>query len=157
MRAIVVAGFHIILLFGVVLFKLIGVIAGYYFLGFWGALLGFFLGSFIDRVRVYGSGGVNPLQNTLRQAVFIETVFIVMGKLAKADGRVSQEEVAHVEQFMQKLSMSAEHRQVAIAWFKKGADPAFDVDQTLTRFMAICGHTKNLKDVLLIPYRDGAG
>jgi DnaJ like chaperone protein len=150
MRAFVVAGFHIILLFGVVLFKLIAVVAGYYFLGFWGALLGFFLGSFIDRVRVYGSGGVNPLQNALRQAVFIETVFIAMGKLAKADGHVSQEEVAHVEQFMQKLSMSAQHRQVAIAWFKKGADPAFDIDQTLTRFMAICGHTKNLKDVLLV-------
>ena len=132
------------------MFKLIGVIAGYYFLGFFGALLGLFVGLFFDRVRVYGSGGVNPLQNALRQAVFLETVFISMGKLAKADGHVSQEEIDHVEQFMQKLNMTAEHRQQAIKLFKQGADPAFDIAQTYKRFMDVCGHTRNLKQVLLV-------
>ncbi len=132
------------------MFKLIGVIAGYYFFGFWVALLGFFIGSFIDRVRVYGSGGMNPLQNALRQAVFIETIFILMGKLAKADGHVSQGEIDHVEQFMAKLNMTPEHRQLAIGWFKKGAAAEFDIEPTLKRFMAVCGHTKNLKDVLLV-------
>ena len=132
------------------MFNLIGVIAGYYFLGFFGALIGLFVGSFVDRMMAYGSGAINPLQNTLRQAVFLETVFISMGKLAKADGHVSQHEIDHVEQFMQKLGMSAEHRQQAIALFKQGADPAFDIAHTYTRFMAVCGHTKNLKDVLLV-------
>jgi DnaJ like chaperone protein len=132
------------------LFKLIGIAAGYYFLGFWGALIGFFAGSVIDRVRVYGTGGMNPMQNMLRQAVFLETLFISMGKLAKADGRVSQDEIDHVEQFMQKLGMSAEHRTQAIALFKKGADQEFDIEPTLKRFMSICGHTKNLKEMLLV-------
>ena len=131
------------------MFKLIGVIAGYYFFGFFGALLGLFVGSVIDRARVYGSGGVNPLQNVLRQAVFLETVFISMGKLAKADGRVSEEEIAHVEQFMQKLNMTAQHREQAIRLFKQGADPAFDIYPVYQRFMSVCGHTKNLKEVLL--------
>ena len=131
------------------MFKIIGVVAGYYFFGLFGALFGLFFGSFIDRVRAYGSGGMNPLQNALRQAVFIETVFILMGKLAKADGQVSQDEIAHAEQFMQKLGMTAQHRQQAIAWFKQGADAAFDIEPTLMRFMAVCGHTKNLKEVLL--------
>lgn len=103
------------------MFKLIGIVAGYYFLGFWGVVLGFFVGSFIDRLRAFGSGGLNPLNAAIRQAVFLETVFISMGKLAKADGRVSQEEIDHVEQFMQKLGMTAEHRLQAIAWFKQGA------------------------------------
>ncbi|MBI3478748.1 MAG: co-chaperone DjlA [Nitrosomonadales bacterium] len=132
------------------MFKLIGVIAGYYFFGFFGALLGLFVGSFFDRIRVYGSGGVNPLQNALRQAVFLETVFISMGKLAKADGHVSQDEIDHVEQFMQKLNMTAQHRQQAIKLFKQGADPAFDIAPTYRRFMSVCGHTKNLKQVLLV-------
>ncbi len=132
------------------MFKLIGIIAGYYFFGFWGALLGLFVGSFFDRMRAYGSGGMNPLQNALRQAVFIETVFISMGKLAKADGRVSEDEIAHVEQFMQKLGMTADHRQQAIALFKQGAEPEFDIAPTYKRFMAVCGHTKNLKQVLLV-------
>ncbi len=131
------------------MFKLIGVVAGFYFLGFFGALLGFFAGSFIDRIRAYGSGGLNPLSNALRQAVFLETVFISMGKLAKADGVVSQDEIDHVEQFMQKLGMTSEHRQQAIAWFKRGAAPDFDIGPTCKRFMSICGHTKNLSQVLL--------
>ena len=135
---------------GVILFKFIGIIAGYIFFGFFGALFGLFVGSFFDRMRVYGSGGMNPLQNVLRQTVFLETVFISMGKLAKADGHVSQDEIDHVEQFMQKLNMTAEHRSQAIALFKRGADPEFDIEATYKRFMAVCGHTKNLKQVLLV-------
>ena len=131
------------------MFKFIGFITGYYFFGFFGALLGLFIGSFIDRARVYGTGGVNPLQNALRQAVFLETVFISMGKLAKADGHVSQDEIAHVEQFMQKLNMTAQHREQAIKLFKQGADPAFDIYPTYQRFNSVCGHTRNLKEVLL--------
>jgi len=132
------------------LFKFIGFIAGYYFSGFFGALLGLFVGSFIDRMRVYGPGALNPLQNAHRQAVFLETVFISMGKLAKADGRVSQQEIDHTEAFIRKLGMTAANRQQAIAWFKQGADPEFDIGQTYQRFMAVCGQTRNLKYVLLV-------
>ena len=132
------------------MFKLIGVVTGFYFFGFFGALIGLFIGSMIDRTMAYGSGGMNPLQNALRQAVFLETVFIAMGKLARADGHVSQHEIDHVEQFMQKLNMTADHRAQAIALFKRGADPAFDIEPTMTRFMSVCGHTKHLKQVLLV-------
>lgn len=132
------------------MFKIIGIFTGYYFLGLIGAFIGLFIGSFIDRMRAYGSGGMNPMQNVLRQTVFLETVFISMGRLAKADGHVSKEEIAHVEQFMQKLNMTAEHRLRAIALFKQGADPAFDIKPTYQRFMSICGHTRNLKQVLLM-------
>ncbi|MCF8199293.1 MAG: co-chaperone DjlA [Sulfuritalea sp.] len=132
------------------MFKFIGVIAGFYFLGFFGALLGLFIGSMIDRLRAYGPGGMNPLQNALRQTVFIETMFISMGKLAKADGRVSEDEIAHVETVIQKLGMTAEHRVQAIALFKRGVDPAFDIESTYARFLSVCGHTKHLKQVLLV-------
>jgi DnaJ like chaperone protein len=101
-------------------------------------------------MMAYGSGGINPLQNALRQAVFLETVFTSMGKLAKADGHVSQDEISHVEQFMQKLGMTEGHRLQAIALFKQGTDPAFDIEPTYRRFMAVCGHTKHLKQVLLV-------
>lgn len=132
------------------MFKLIGFIAGYYFFGFFGALLGLFIGSIIDRIRVYGPGALNPLQNAHRQAVFLETLFISMGKLAKADGRVSQQEIDHTEAFMRKLGMTEAHRQQAIAWFKQGADPGFDLGPTYQRFMSVCGQTRNLTYVLLV-------
>jgi DnaJ like chaperone protein len=131
-------------------FKLIGFISGYYVFGLFGALLGLLIGFVIDRIRAYGSGGINPLQNPLRQTVFLETMFISMGKLAKADGQISAAEIAHTEAFMQKLGMTAEHRLRAIDLFKQGAAPAFDIGPTYDRFMAICGHTSQLKHVLLV-------
>ncbi|CAH1084073.1 co-chaperone DjlA [Candidatus Nitrotoga sp. 1052] len=132
------------------MFKLIGVILGFYFFGFFGAVIGYLLGSFLDRYKAYGIGGVNPLSQHQRQSVFLETVFISMGKLAKADGHISQDEIDHVEQFIQKLGMSAEHRQQAIALFKQGADANFDIEPNLKKFIAICGNTHNLKQMLLV-------
>ena len=132
------------------MFKLIGALLGFYFLGFFGAFIGYFLGSVIDRYIAYGIGGVNPLSQHQRQSVFLETVFILMGKLAKADGHISQDEIDHVEQFIQKLGMSAEHRQQAIALFKQGADANFDIEPSLKKFIAICGNTNNLKQMLLV-------
>lgn len=132
------------------MFKLIGFISGYYFFGLFGALFGLFVGSLIDRMRAYGAGGINPLQNPLRQTVFLETMFISMGKLAKADGQISAGEIAHAEAFMQQLGMTADHRMRAIDLFKQGAAPAFDIGPTYDRFMAICGHTSQLRQVLLV-------
>lgn len=132
------------------MFRIIGVLLGYYFLGIFGAILGYIAGSVIDRYISYGAGAVNPLTSAHRQSVFIETVFIMMGKLAKADGRISQDEIAHVEAFMQKLGMTPEHRQQAIALFKQGAASDFDVEPQLNKFMAVCGHTNSLKQMLLV-------
>ncbi len=132
------------------MFKLIGALSGFYFWGFFGAFIGYFLGSIVDRYIAYGIGGVNPLSQHQRQSVFLETVFISMGKLAKADGHISQDEIDHVEQFIQKLGMSTEHRQQAIALFKRGADANFDIEPSLKKFIAICGNTHNLKQMLLV-------
>lgn len=136
--------------FGVVLFKFIGVLIGFVFHDFWLGLLGFIIGSFFDRMGIYGSGGMNPLQNTLRQTVFLETLFISMGKLAKADGHVSQDEIDHVEMYMQKLGMTPDHRLQAIALFKQGTDQSFDIRPTYSRFMSVCGNTRDLKQFLLV-------
>lgn len=132
------------------MFKIIAAIAGYYFYGFFGALLAFIVGSFIDRTLTYGLGGINPLSRAHRQAVFLKTVFSLMGRIAKADGRVSQEEISHVEQVFQKLGMSSEHRQQAIALFNKGAAPEFDIKACTREFMAVCGNTNSLRQMLLV-------
>lgn len=132
------------------MYKFIAAIIGYYFLGFFGVLLGYFIGSSIDRAKDYGIGGINPLGNANRKTIFLETAFVLMGKLAKADGHISQDEINHVEQFMQKMGMTAEHRQQAISQFKQGSTADFDITPALDRFMSACGHTLNLKQVLLM-------
>ncbi len=132
------------------MFKIIGAVLGYLAFNLFGALLGYFIGSSIDRSRAYGIGGVNPLTHGHRQTVFIKTVFILMGKLAKADGHISQDEIDHVEQFIEKNGMSAEHRKEAIIFFRQGAADGFDVQSQISEFMSVCGHTRNLPQMLML-------
>lgn len=132
------------------MFRLLGALAGLFAFGFLGIFLGYFVGSFIDRFRAFGPGGMNPFNTAKRQSVFLETVFMLMGKLAKADGRVSETEVSHVEQFMQKLGMTPDHRLKAILLFKQGASPNFDIHPKIDEFIAICGYSNNLKQMLLV-------
>lgn len=142
------------------MFKWIGLILGFILLstmslgllilGIFGALIGLLFGGFADRIRAYGLGGANPFTSQARQTVFLETVFVLMGKLAKADGRISQIEIDHVEAFIKKMGMSGEHRQEAIRQFKRGAEPGFDITDTLNHFKQHCGNTFNLKQVLLV-------
>lgn len=132
------------------MFKIIGAILGYLMFNLAGAFLGYFIGSSIDRSRAYGIGGVNPLTHGHRQTVFIKTVFILMGKLAKADGHISQDEIDHVELFIEKNGMSAEHRKEAIIFFRQGAGDDFDIQPQISEFMSVCGHTRNLPQMLML-------
>ncbi|MDP1558261.1 MAG: co-chaperone DjlA [Nitrosomonas sp.] len=132
------------------MFKLIGALIGFLVLGFLGAFLGFILGGFVDRFKSFGAAGVNPFTAGHRQTVFIETVFILMGKLAKADGQVTKVEISHVEQFIQRLGMTSAHRLRAISLFKQGTSAGFDYGSKLNEFVAICGHTHSLRQMLLV-------
>ena len=132
------------------MFKIIGAVLGYLAFNLFGAFLGYFIGSSIDRSRAYGIGGVNPLTHGHRQTVFIKTVFILMGKLAKADGHISQDEIDHVELFIEKNGMSAEHRKEAISYFRQGAADDYDVQPQIREFMSVCGHTRNLQQMLML-------
>jgi len=131
-------------------YKFIVAVIGYLIFGFFGAFIGYLIGSSLDRARDYGIGGMNPLTSGQRQKVFLDTIFILMGKLAKADGHISQDEIDHVEAFIKKVGLTAEHRKEAISQFKKGSAADFDMTQTLDAFMQSCGHTSNLKQVLLM-------
>lgn len=132
------------------MFKLIGGGLGYYLFGFFGAIFGYFIGSAIDRNIAYGKGGINPLSQKLRQTVFIETLFTLKGKLAKADGHISQAEIDQTEHTITAMKMSAEHRTVAINHFKRGSVEGFDHSEQLTKFIATCGNTHHLKHMLMV-------
>jgi DnaJ like chaperone protein len=46
--------------------------------------------------------------------------------------------------------MTPEHRQLAIALFKQGAGPDYDISPKLNEFLTVCGHTHSLKQMLLV-------
>ena len=128
-------------------------LVGYIIYGFWGTIIGFFLGSWLTyRFRRSSAGlfGLNPKRREERKNIFINTVFMLMGKLAKADGRISEAEIAQAEAFMTQLEMTPERRKVAIAMFKTGAKPDFDIDGTIQTFLVACGDAANLKQLMVM-------
>lgn len=163
-----------------ILWKAIGALLGYQFTGSWiGALVGWFLTALIVRLVLgrgaaspgggafsggafgggaFGGVGQSPFGGDVasRQRVFLETVFQLMGRLAKADGRISEREVSHTEAFMVQLGMSAERRREAISLFKQGSAPNFDVDDALARFQSAVGRSPHLTQLLLVYLLDVA-
>ncbi len=143
------------------LIKYITAVLGFFLFGrsIFGAIIGFLIGAFISfklsggllgKLSGFGNlGGITGMK-TQRQSLFFETVFTLMGKLAKADGRVSEAEIAHVEQFMRQLNMSAEHRKQAIAYFKAGAQPEFTIEPLIQAFNTTTAASPNLKQMLMI-------
>ena len=131
------------------LIRILGGFIGFKLMGFIGFILGWWIVGTWARYLKYGSGGMNPFTGRQRQAVFLKTVFSLMGSLAQADGHISEEEIAHVERFMAQMGMTEEHKEEAKAHFRDGAQPDFDIDRLLNEFMEACGNTANLPQVLM--------
>ena len=89
-----------------------------------GVLIGVYIGHQFDK----GLGGLRPMsaqqQAEVRES-FFETVFGLLGHLAKADGRVSEAEVAHAEALMSNMGLNSTHRKKAIELFKTGSTERF--------------------------------
>jgi DnaJ like chaperone protein len=139
--------------------KYIVAIIGLYFYGFWGGLLGFIIAGFISWKLSGGLAGylarINGLGNTrsqrkLRQELFLKTAFTLMGKVAKADGRISEQEIAHVEKFFKQLGLKAEPRAEAIKRFQLGASSDYSIEPLLQEFNQECGQSAALKQMLMI-------
>lgn len=134
--------------------KLIGAIIGLTIYGLPGAILGWIAGSLLstlisDGPRALKPGGRQEIREE-RQAVFLKTLFQLMGRLAKADSRVTQAEIDHVEQFMLQLGMTAEHRKQAIGYFQGGVREDFPVEESLEYFLKVCGRSLQMRHLLLV-------
>lgn len=133
--------------------KLVGGVLGFLMGGPFGALLGLFAGHFFDRgldgIDSLPGGGPSDAQRADVQKVFFESCFLFLGHLAKADGRVSEEEIAFTENIIVRMGLTAEHRQQAIDLFKRGAEPSFDFDAAVEKFSVSCRKYTLLKQTLL--------
>jgi DnaJ like chaperone protein len=130
--------------------KVLGFIAGIFVGGPFGAIVGALLGHFlIDRKRRYAPKMSNEQLHAV-QANFFTTVFLLLGHLAKADGRVSETEIQLTESLMTKMGLTPEHRREAIRLFKVGAADDFNLDVVMDEFKQHCGASPNLINMLLV-------
>jgi DnaJ like chaperone protein len=132
--------------------KLIGAIVGLMlFRNWWGAVIGLILGHFYDQSvdaarRQRGAGGAGALEIGER---FFTATFEVMGHVAKADGRVSEAEIAAARKVMGELRLDGAQIHAAIQHFTRGKSRAFDLDETMDRLRDACASRPELTRVFL--------
>ena len=126
--------------------KLIGGYFGFVLGGPLGALLGAAVGHGFDRgIRQIKSGeGPAPGDQERVQTAFFTATFSVLGHLAKADGRVTQDEIRFAEAVMGQMNLAGEMRRTAIRLFNEGKAPDFPLDSVLDQFRAEVGRRRNL-------------
>jgi len=129
--------------------KLIAGLLGLLVVGIPGLIFGLFFGHLFDRGLAsalgLGGGGLKELRQR-----FFRTIFLLMGHVAKADGRISEEEVTHTERLFAQLGLADEQRNEAILLFKEGADPDFSLETTVRQFLQAGGAHPTLKQTLLM-------
>lgn len=109
--------------------KIIGVVIGLWLGGPIGALIGLFIGHQFD---VGAKGFVPGAGSAARvQELFFPALFRVMGHVAKADGWVSEQEIAAARAVMAALRLNAEQVRLAIGYFGEGKQPDFSLDAEL--------------------------
>lgn len=134
--------------------KVIGGAFGWMLLGPLGALLGAALGHKFDTglERLEHDGGASAGGWSARERVqtaFFTATFAVMGHVAKADGRVSEDELDVANELMQRMGLNAEQRELAQNLFRQGKAPEFDLDAVLDQLRDECRGRPDLVQVFL--------
>jgi DnaJ like chaperone protein len=108
----------------------------------WGLLIGALTGYFLGPRW----GDEKPKATPARM---LFPFFALAGALARADGRVSEPEVAAAEAWMNRLSLDKKQRKQAIAAFEAGKLAGFDTDAHARELAAHCIVRLDLKLMLL--------
>jgi DnaJ like chaperone protein len=115
--------------------KALGGAFGFMIGGPLGALMGIAFGHNFDR-------GMNSIDDAdwqvggqdRVQAAFFTATFSVMGFIAKADGKVTRDEIQLAESVMSRLGLTADMRKSAKKLFNEGRSRDFPIDEILDQF-----------------------
>ena len=116
--------------------KALGGAFGFMMGGPLGALIGIGFGHNFDK----GLGSVmsdiafKPGQQERVQAAFFTATFSVMGHIAKADGKVTRDEIEMAQAVMTQMELEPEVRESAKRLFNEGKSDGFPLDEVLDQF-----------------------
>mgnify|MGYP000036769071 FL=1 len=127
--------------------KIIGFFLGYQiFHGLFGGIFGAFLGHLADK-KLYELGSVRSSifgKNLTRQTLFTLTTFAVLGHLAKAKGRVTEEDIQNARNLMVHLNLDAKPQQEAQKAFTLGKEADFPLRNVIREFREACARRQDL-------------
>lgn len=109
-----------------------------------GALLGLWLGHRFDKGIGLDFNSFAQQSDADRQAAFFYTTFASMGFIAKANGHVSQHEIAFATAYMDKLGLNQTMRQQAQDAFRDGKMPGFPLNEHLHKLKVSCASRQDL-------------
>jgi DnaJ like chaperone protein len=134
------------MIYGKIIGGLIGLLVG----GPIGLIIGLLIGHSFDKGLVKTLQFGSPENIERIKTSFFETTFLLSGYLAKADGSVSKEEIAHTEQVFTQMGLNAQQRERAIELFRQGSSGEFQVEAAVTAFLQTCGPQRQLQQTLLL-------
>ena len=132
--------------------KVVGGALGFVLGGPIGALLGGVVGHKLDKGLASlqtEEAQVEPGDRERVQTAFFTATFSVLGHLAKADGRVSPEEIALAEAVIRRMDLTPETRAAAVALFNQGKADDFDLDGVLEQFRRECHRRATLLQMFI--------
>jgi DnaJ like chaperone protein len=133
--------------------KVVGGALGFMLGGPIGALLGGVVGHKLDKgIASFQStedGEAGPGDRERVQTAFFTATFSVLGHMAKADGRVSPQEIALAEAVIRRMDLTPETRAAAITLFNQGKGEDFDLDGVLDQFRRECHRRATLLQMFI--------
>ncbi|MDD1781629.1 co-chaperone DjlA [Enterovibrio sp. ZSDZ35] len=143
--------------------KVLGAFFGF-LLGKWfGLALGLFLGHKFDKARQNASlgGGFYRGNQQERQQAYFHATFAVMGHIAKAKGKVTENEIRLASNLMDRMGLQGAARRAAQDAFREGKESAFPLEETLQEVRKNCGGRFDLLQFFLevqiqAAYADGS-
>ena len=139
---------------------LIGSIIGFFLagagaIGILGALLGGILGYRFDIIVRLGNGLYHTAheysfqkEDSIQEA-FYHAIFVCLGRVAKCDGVVCEEEIDWTMHVMARMGLSAEKKKEAMALFHKGKQTGYSIMHELDELQKHCGRRSNLLELFM--------
>lgn len=130
--------------------KLFGGTFGFMLGGPLGALIGAAIGHRLDaRAEDLGDEQQGVFGRERIQMAFFTATFSVMGHLAKADGKVTADEIRLAQQVMEKMQLDARLKTLAQSLFNEGKVPGFLLDDVLDQLQRECRYRQTLLRMFL--------
>ncbi|MDI9819084.1 MULTISPECIES: co-chaperone DjlA [unclassified Legionella] len=138
--------------------KLIGAFFGYLIGGPAGALFGILIGNFFDRGIIEHftrpHWHYHKEKRKAVQKIFFQATFSVMGHIAKADGRVSEQEIEMAKTLMDEMRLGREQKTQAKRFFSEGKAANFDLGNIISLLQQVCHDNRELLKLFIdIQYR----